>query len=62
MDKDEALRILLIEICCSNGKEFCKLCPVYKENSCEQADGNEKQLLEAVKTLTNYSDALNKVT
>lgn len=52
MSKEEAIKILLVDVCCSNGKEFCKLCPLSGEE-CRKFYYDEKQLLKAVKMLSN---------
>ena len=44
MSKEEAIKILLVDVCCSNGKEFCKVCPLSGEE-CENFHYDEKQLL-----------------
>ena len=50
MSKEEALKIVLIDVCCSNGKDFCELCPI-NEESCENIHYNEEQLIESIKIL-----------
>ena len=52
MSKEEAIKILLVDVCCSNGINFCKLCPLSREE-CENIHYDEKQLLKAVKILSN---------
>ena len=50
MSKEEAIKILSVDVRCSNGNEFCKICPLQMED-CENFHYDEKQLLEAVKVL-----------
>ena len=55
MSKEEAIKILLVDVCCSNGINFCKLCPLSKEE-CANIHYDEKQLLNAVKILSNKTE------
>ena len=50
MSNEEAFKILLVDVCCSNGKDFCKVCPLSGEK-CENFHYDEEHLLEAVKVL-----------
>lgn len=52
MNKDAALKIVLSDVCCSNGKEFCELCPLNKDD-CTNIGYNKEELLEAVKLLSD---------
>ena len=52
MNKVLALKIVLSDICCSNGKEFCELCPLNKDD-CTNIEYNKGELLEAVRLLSN---------
>ena len=48
MSKKEAIKMLLVDVCCSNGKEFCEVCPLKEKEECENFHCDENQLLEAV--------------
>ena len=50
MEKKDALKIVLTEVCCDNGQEFCTICPMNKED-CENIHFKQEELLLAVKTL-----------
>lgn len=52
MNKVLALKIVLSDVCCSNGKEFCELCPL-KKDDCTNIGYSKDELLEAVKLLSN---------
>lgn len=56
MDKNEALKIVLVDACCNNGKKFCPVCPLYKEDDCGKAGYTEEQLLAAVTALCGAID------
>ena len=51
MSKEEAIKILLVDVCCSNGKDFCKACPLGDEEDCKKFHYDEMQLVEAIKML-----------
>lgn len=58
MSKKEALKIVLTDVCCSNGKDFCPLCPLYTGDNCGNISCNTAQLFEAVKTLMEFTEKL----
>lgn len=51
MSKEEAMKILLVDVCCSNGGEFCKVCPLKDTEDCKSFHYDESQLLRAIKVL-----------
>ena len=51
MSREEALKIVLSDVCCSNGKDFCKLCPLSEMDNCEDISYDKEQLLEAIRIL-----------
>ena len=59
MSKKDALKIVLVDVCCSNGKEFCEICPLKNNKNCEDIMYSETQLLNAVNVLVKQIQSLN---
>lgn len=60
LSRKDALGIILSEICCANGKEFCndKHCPLSGTN-CVAIDGTDKEVLfEGTRILKELYDEL----
>ncbi len=52
MDKKIALEIVLAEVCCSNGNEFCEICPL-KNKNCGEIRYSLEDLMLAIKILSS---------
>lgn len=48
---ERKIKIILTDVCCSNGKKFCEICPCQGGDCIEYT---ESELLEAIKDVIKY--------